>query len=1003
MDLYQWTTRNGLHGNGQKINIMKLFSVLLLEAVPKTDWSKIPAGNIRVDKLIQAARHNPDKRWLKNMLTNTTKDMLLHKDVDNAIKLIKSKLQIIQTDDTIELEKEADKIEAEVDSNFVTFTRKKQSPQVFAKDDIAASEKDRLISSEKRLYLYVAEKLTRVDKDGNCNLAELGQTTVYAGKDPVEKCLKRIKAGVGKDVDFDEGNINPIAVWDVSEQYKKFYSFGNPNQACMKKFDDDIREKIGHIYSKEWHNLSGIELKTEVNNELAKLEKTDFDELAPSIWQLDAAQEALDAINGKNKVRNIVAELCTRFGKTTWAGILSKEINNGKGVPLTVIGAYWTSALSSFKDDFSQFKQLRNNTVIVDTQKSGWEETIHAALNSKPPMQVVALLSLNNDLSGHRDERIRKLMGTEFTGQQKLIFIDESDYGAHTIKQVTPMKIQRRKNPNDIYILATGTNSDRALGKGEGGWGEVMRGPTFHAMKTNYWELVYNKYHPTRTRNAVSTLKHFLEINKKRTSTVVPLYTYQMDLDPLVQNLKKLRISGEFVDVPLEEYPSWTKFSDNPEGARDFWMCLLREIFMGNQIQTGKHAIKRSMLLDRDVRSIYNRKHQLKKSEDETQKEDAFKPTVSMIWLPSQMISNPKKGQDKNTTPFHQACKMASEALGDDYVIIPVSGQEFTNRNVTQGIKNRIKEIRKNSETKNKDIIMISTGHVGSRSFTVPELTDSFICKDGGELGPLLQQVGRNLSPDGTTKKQARVWNLCFRPPSEERFSPIGRTMDPRFLEQTVSSAMDIAKKTGENIINVMDKFYPTTNLFWATPGREPPLRMSKESVIAEMQGNYSHLGRVMASTFDLNRVVDNTHWKGISNILQDVKVRDRIQLDTDMEVETGKSLKRAVTRAMSASKINPDDQKVMNLRQLIAGFPRRLGEFTNAISTKNGGKKIKIEDALTQVRQNPKLAAEYSRRWFWGIPFNKICDTLDPEKSGIDKVTLDLLHNIIEPKESKK
>jgi hypothetical protein len=88
----------------------------------------------------------------------------------------------------------------------------------------------------------------------------------------------------------------------------------------------------------------------------------------------------------------------------------------------------------------------------------------------------MVFLSLHN--GNVRDERIKYLNHLDI---QKLIFVDEADYGAHQKKQFEALK--SIVNDNDVLILMTGTNSDRASSDWE----------IDFMISTTYFELLVNK------------------------------------------------------------------------------------------------------------------------------------------------------------------------------------------------------------------------------------------------------------------------------------------------------------------------------------------------------------------------------------------------------------------------------------------------------------------------------------------------------------------------------
>lgn len=312
-----------------------------------------------------------------------------------------------------------------------------------------------------RMFCYLWHEST--DKD-EC---KFGDRWVFDGQDPMEECLKRIREslGVRKDKFGETVDPNKVVIWDVSDLAKS---------QCPEKFkqhgkvDDYIRGIIGFRKGKtgDVHSLSADEMQIKVNNFLRKSTQT-LPAAGLSQWQYDAAEDVMQAI-GDGK-RTILAELCARFGKTIWAGALTLEANPN----ITVIASYVLTSFASFEKDLTGFEQFRYFEVI-DSAKENYQSLIEDALAKN--RQVVVFISLCG--SEKRQDRIDYLFGLP---DRKLLIVDEADYGAHRSKQADPLIAAR--HPNDVVILMTGTNGDRACGD----WG------IDHYLGTTYAELLLTK------------------------------------------------------------------------------------------------------------------------------------------------------------------------------------------------------------------------------------------------------------------------------------------------------------------------------------------------------------------------------------------------------------------------------------------------------------------------------------------------------------------------------
>ena len=296
----------------------------------------------------------------------------------------------------------------------------------------------------------------------NKNETKFGQRFVFDGQDPYQECLKRIRESVGvrKDL-FDDGTITLSMIWDVTELATK-----NGMMDKKSKFDDFLRTKIGRRKQNEVHNLNVDELIDKVNEILRK------EKQPRPIVGLSTAQEAdaITVLKGiKEGKRRILAELAARYGKTIWSSAIAVE----SGIPVVVVSSYVLTSFTSFKNDIRKFQQFQE-IEIVDSQVKGYKEIVIKFVEEGK--QVMVFVSLCNGVG--RDESVKFLGGLEV---QKMVFVDEADYGAHRKGQFDALKTM--VNDNDVLILMTGTNSDRASSE----WDIDLM------LSTTYFELLVNK------------------------------------------------------------------------------------------------------------------------------------------------------------------------------------------------------------------------------------------------------------------------------------------------------------------------------------------------------------------------------------------------------------------------------------------------------------------------------------------------------------------------------
>lgn len=267
--------------------------------------------------------------------------------------------------------------------------------------------------------------------------------------------------GVRKDI-YDQGGVNVVAIWDVSEYAKQNNIFDK-----KAKVDDYLRNIIGYrkCSTGEVHTLSGEEMLVKVNCLLAK-----FNQPLPiaklSSYQYNVAEEILTEFRDK---KIILADLCARFGKTIWSGAVGVEL----GADIIVIASYVKTVFTSFATDLTSFQQFANYEHI-DMGEDNYIEEFKKAKKDKK--KVFLYLSLCN--GSNRQKRIDWLCKQAGT---KLLIVDEADFGAYKEKQAVPLT--DKVSSFNWVILMTGTNADRA----------ATYWPIEHIINVTYPELLVQK------------------------------------------------------------------------------------------------------------------------------------------------------------------------------------------------------------------------------------------------------------------------------------------------------------------------------------------------------------------------------------------------------------------------------------------------------------------------------------------------------------------------------
>ncbi len=530
------------------------------------------------------------------------------------------------------------------------------------------------------------------DKPDEC---KFGERWVFSDQDPEKEVWKRIKSslGVRKDL-ISDGTIQLVTIWDVTELAKKVNRYYQ-----RSRMDDYIRPYIGFRKGStgEIHELSASEVKLRVDSFLKK-----SDQPLPLVGltrnQASAAEETLDKIKLGDRI--FLAELCARFGKTIFSGVLIKETE----IKLTVVVSYVLTSFTSFEKDLSGFEQFKDY-VLIDTADPDYQEVVSSALAQNK--QVVAFLSMC--AGGRRQEKIDFLFAQT---QQRLIIVDEADYGVHQQGQVLPL--QNAIDPDDVLFLMTGTNSDKA----------VSTWVPDHFLSVTYPELVIEK--KLKSKDTATRLKHF-KVDPKRHNLVVDIELYQMDLKSAVDLTLE-----QNPNLNREELASWSKFAAKPIKAKGLWVNILQSVF------EGKHGLD-NLNIDLQTNEVPDQR-------------------VAMMFLPGSMgIAN---------GDLATVSKMAKDAL-KGYSIVTVSGDEMENRTAESKVKEEIDKAKRN----NQNVLILSAG-MAQRSFSVGEITELYLAYDAGDAGATIQKISRALTPH-TESKIGRIVSLSFDPNRDDKFDDL--------------------------------------------------------------------------------------------------------------------------------------------------------------------------------------------------------------------------------------
>ena len=184
-----------------------------------------------------------------------------------------------------------------------------------------------------------------------------------------------------------------------------------------------------------------IELITEIVDRLGG--DVQLKKFVPTTWQRQAIRFVGESLAAGKET--IMLELAARFGKTG----TSLCLFDYSSADVMVVANYVKTVNASFGNTVVDF--FSDRMVYVDAAADDAKEQIDAALAAGK--KVVLACSLHN--SSKLADRIAMVASYA----NRLVFVDEADFGAHTAAQVAKVKELRQSVP---LILMTGTGADKA-------------------------------------------------------------------------------------------------------------------------------------------------------------------------------------------------------------------------------------------------------------------------------------------------------------------------------------------------------------------------------------------------------------------------------------------------------------------------------------------------------------------------------------------------------------
>jgi hypothetical protein len=504
---------------------------------------------------------------------------------------------------------------------------------------------------------------------------------------------------------------------------------------------------------------------------------------------------------------------------------------------LMVITSYVKTVFTSFQNDVQTYEQFKD-IVEVEADDLNYQQKVTNAINEGK--RVFVYLSLVK--GSKREDRVKFLCGLDVS---RMVIVDEGDFGAHQPAQAEI--ISNNIKEDDVLIVMTGTNADRASSIYD----------IDYPKSVPYFQLLVDKresfIHKMAGKNMISNsnrLRYF-ERDKGRDLLYPSVQGYQMDLISSVSLAIECGLvsEGEFTKLP-----SWQKFVQNPIKAKGWYVTLLEALFKG------KHNLN-ELNVDFQTNSIGGRR-------------------VAMMFLPD----NSKK---ENIT---KVVNITSELLSD-YIVIELSGNVTTQKNAEK----LVKETMELNPTKS---ILIISAKMAQRSFSIPLITELYLCYDRGQNGATIQKMSRALTPNGMDKV-GKILSLSFDSNRDDKFDTL-----------IVQTALNLIQNGGNmsDINTEIRRVLNSIDIFSCTD--DGAMKMNIDDFV-ESSLQRKTISRVMGMKTDIN---------GIPTDIIDALVSgntDYIKNVIREAAKTGKTFEKIPTKSKNKAKASSDKSELKKLEKV--------------------------------------------------------------------------------------
>lgn len=278
----------------------------------------------------------------------------------------------------------------------------------------------------------------------------------------------------------------------------------------------------------------------------------------------------------------------------------------------------------------------------------------------------------------------------------------------------------------------------------------------------------------------------------------------------------------------------------------------------------------------------------------------------------------------------------------EEYYIIELTGRTTTGEKAEEYTKKEIKEANK----QNKIPLIVSAGHIGSRSFSIPEINVAILMYDGGSAATTGQNMSRPLTRGQRLDKVGHIISISVDP-----------TRDDSMVEAVLETATKVADETGEDVVEAMKRVLRSMNLHAMNADGEM-VTVNPDEYAAKIMNSRS-LRKVVGTTSKPENIMDDP--ETIQKLLG--MVGEQVTLGkADSIGKKGKTFaKDGGSNAKVNNKNDSEEKEALALWNKIKAAMKLIAD--NAQNVAAIGSSDKLTGALDNIISNTELTNvfEYS------------------------------------------